>query len=71
MAEVLLDFKSARPPLHRYAELIPALRHRYFSIASSPLLHPGVAHLTVAVVKYKTTMHEMRRGEAGECRGGR
>ena len=64
MAEVLHDFRSARPPLERYAEIIPPLRHRYFSIASSPLLHPGVAHLTVAVVSYRTIMQAPRKGES-------
>jgi len=61
-AEVLADFRSARPPLARYLDLIPPLRQRYFSISSSPLLHPTTAHLTVAVVRYKTLMHEPRLG---------
>ena len=51
---MLLEFPSARPPLAVYLDLLPPLRHRYFSISSSPLAHPGAVHLTVAVVRYQT-----------------
>ena len=53
-AEVLLDFPTVRPPLEYYLDLIPPLRERYFSIASSPLTHPNRVHITVAIVRYKT-----------------
>ena len=51
---MLLEFPSARPPLAVYLDLLPPLRHRYFSISSSPALHPHTAHLTVSVVRYQT-----------------
>lgn len=40
IAEVLLDFDSCRPPLCRILDLVPPLRERFFSIASSPALYP-------------------------------
>lgn len=40
-AEVLGDFPSAHVPLALLLQLIPCLRPRSYSIASSPLLHPG------------------------------
>ena len=61
-AEVLTEFPSARPPLAYYLDLIPPLRERYFSISSSPLLHPNAVHLTVAVVKYQTRLQVPRFG---------
>uniref|UniRef100_A0A7S3BRL8 NADPH-dependent diflavin oxidoreductase 1 n=1 Tax=Haptolina ericina TaxID=156174 RepID=A0A7S3BRL8_9EUKA len=61
-AEVLAEFSSARPPLEYYLDLIPKLRQRYFSIASSPLLHPDQIHVCVAVVRYQTHLKEPRFG---------
>ena len=61
-AEVLADFRSARPPLAAYLDLLPPLRHRYFSIASSPLAHPTAVHLCVAVVRYRSMLAAPRRG---------
>ena len=54
---MLLEFPSARPPLAAYLDLLPPLRHRYFSISSSPALHPHTAHLTVSIVRYQDTDH--------------
>ncbi|XP_076253398.1 nitric oxide synthase isoform X1 [Rhynchophorus ferrugineus] len=54
LAEVLEEF----PSVHPYAPLLVAqlsiLQPRFYSISSSPLLHPNEVHLTVAVVVYQT-----------------
>jgi nitric-oxide synthase len=54
LLEVLEEFPSVTP----YAPLLIAqlsiLQPRFYSISSSPLLHPDQVHLTVAVVVYKT-----------------
>jgi nitric-oxide synthase len=54
LLEVLEEFPSVTP----YAPLLIAqlsiLQPRFYSISSSPLLHPAQVHLTVAVVVYKT-----------------
>jgi len=42
--------------------MVPRLKPRYFSIASSSLAHPGIFQLTVAVVKYRTPWRRPRRG---------
>ena len=39
--EVLEDFKSARPPLEGLLELLPVVRPRHYSIASSGLVNPN------------------------------
>ena len=44
---------AIRPPLPYYLDLLPPLRQRYFSLASSPAAHPEAAHITVAVVRYR------------------
>lgn len=51
--EVFEDFPSCRVPPERVLELIPRLRARGFSIASSALETPSRIHLCVAVVSFK------------------
>ncbi|KAL6779182.1 NFR1 [Auxenochlorella protothecoides x Auxenochlorella symbiontica] len=60
--EVLQDFPSARPDLGWLLTAVPRLAPRAFSIASSPLAHPGAAHLTLAVVGWVTPFKRRRRG---------
>lgn len=43
-------------------DLIPPIKSRSFSISSSPLVHKGEIHLTVAIVDYKTKLSERRVG---------
>ncbi|KAI0563066.1 NADPH-dependent diflavin oxidoreductase NDOR [Gracilaria domingensis] len=63
---VLRDFPSARPPLESLIDVIPLLRPRAFSIASSAEAHPGLIHICVSMVKYKTPLRFMR---VGVCSG--
>jgi sulfite reductase alpha subunit-like flavoprotein len=60
--EVLEDFEDAAPPLEWLLQTMPRLKPRYFSIASSPLTHPGQAHITAAVVEYATPHRRRKRG---------
>ncbi len=62
--EVLSEFPSARPPFLYLVHMIPPLRPRHFSIASSLAAHPGRLQLIVALVKYKTPL---RRTKVGVC----
>ncbi|XP_077005043.1 NADPH-dependent diflavin oxidoreductase 1 isoform X2 [Tamandua tetradactyla] len=62
--EVLCDFPhtaSAIPPDY-LLDLIPPIRPRAFSIASSLLAHPSRLQILVAVVQYRTRLKEPRRG---------
>ncbi|XP_014637842.1 PREDICTED: NADPH-dependent diflavin oxidoreductase 1 isoform X2 [Ceratotherium simum simum] len=62
--EVLGDFPhtaGAIPPDY-LLDLIPPMRPRAFSIASSLLAHPSRLQILVAVVQYQTRLKEPRRG---------
>ena len=56
------DFKSAHPPLDWLLQTAPHLKPRQFSIASSQRMHPGQAHIAVAVVDYKTPFKRRKMG---------
>ena len=60
--EVLEDFRTARPPLHKLLELLPVLQPRHYSIANSGLLHPNEIQLCVAVTSSKTPYGRVRLG---------
>lgn len=60
--EVLQDFNSAKFEPDYLFDFFPPMRPRAFSISSAPLVHPGQAHLTVAIVSYKTKLSIPRRG---------
>uniref|UniRef100_A0A8C8D7M6 Nitric oxide synthase n=1 Tax=Oncorhynchus tshawytscha TaxID=74940 RepID=A0A8C8D7M6_ONCTS len=64
MVEVLDEFPSIQMPSTLLLTQLPLLQPRYYSISSSPDVHPGEIHLTVAVVSYKT------RGKEGPIHHG-
>lgn len=51
--EVMRDFPSCQVPPERLLELIPRLRPRGFSIASSSLETPSTLHICMAVVSFR------------------
>lgn len=51
---VLEDLNSVKPPPDHLCELLPRLQARYYSIASSPKLHPKSVHVCAALVHYTT-----------------
>lgn len=59
---VLRDFPSARPPLEHLVDMIPVLKSRPFSIASSVEGHAGEVHICAAMVKYTTPLRFKRVG---------
>lgn len=64
LIEVLRDFPhtTARIPLHHLPDLIPGIKAREFSIASSAKAVPGEIHILVVVVKFQTRLKEPRTG---------
>ncbi|CUS14877.1 unnamed protein product [Tuber aestivum] len=67
--EVLQEFSSVKIPINRLTDVIPAMRPRAFSVASSNTGHsPGPAaeginlEILVAIVKYRTIIKKTRQG---------
>lgn len=62
--EVLRDFPktSAKIPLNYLPDLIPAIRYREFSIASSLKAYPDSIDILMVVVQYQTRIRAMRTG---------
>jgi sulfite reductase (NADPH) flavoprotein alpha-component len=52
--DLLEEFPGARLTPQEFAEHLRRLVPRLYSIASSPLVHPGQVHLTVAPVRYES-----------------
>ncbi|CAE7795397.1 PFOR, partial [Symbiodinium necroappetens] len=66
-ADVLRKFQSARPPIEQLLNMIPVLKPRSYSIASSPLMHPDKIQLCVVLVDWKVESTQELR--IGECTG--
>jgi len=64
LVEVLYDFSqsAARVPINYLFDLIPVIKPRAFSIASSAKVNAEELQVLVAVVEYKTKLSEPRRG---------
>ncbi|KAF8545156.1 hypothetical protein BDD12DRAFT_915017 [Trichophaea hybrida] len=62
LLEVLQEFNTIRIGLDRLLELVPRLRERQFSIASSSLISNTSVDLLVAIVKYRTIIKKTRQG---------
>jgi len=62
-ADVLRDFPSARPSLVDLLTLIPAIKPRHYSIASSQRVHPGSVHLLVVLVDWTDAKGRTRTGQ--------
>jgi sulfite reductase alpha subunit-like flavoprotein len=63
--EVFQDFPKTTKNIYNLnvlLDLIPSIKPRYFSIASSPTVHKNKIQLLVAVVEYKTRIYETRKG---------
>jgi len=61
---ILEDLPSCRPPLDYLCELLPRLQARYYSISSSPKVHPENIHITAVLIEYETPTKRINRGVA-------
>lgn len=64
IVHILEDIETCRPPIDHICELLPRLQPRYYSISSSPILHPNTVHVTAVLVKYKTPTGRINKGVA-------
>ncbi|XP_024882991.1 NADPH--cytochrome P450 reductase-like [Temnothorax curvispinosus] len=62
IVHILEDISSLKPPLDHLCEILPRLQCRYYSISSSPKLHPTSVHITAVVVEYKTPTGRINKG---------
>uniref|UniRef100_A0A6A7FQY1 NADPH-dependent diflavin oxidoreductase 1-like n=1 Tax=Hirondellea gigas TaxID=1518452 RepID=A0A6A7FQY1_9CRUS len=64
IVEVLADFPDVTKsvPFEYFFDLIPMLKPRAYSIASSAAMYPGKAQILMAVVNYKTNLKRPRLG---------
>lgn len=60
--QVLKDFPSAKPPLEWLLQACPLKQPRQFSLSSSMKAHPGEAHITVAIVTWRTPFRRLKKG---------
>jgi len=62
-ADILEEFPSARPPLEDLIRMLPAIKPRHYSIASSMNMHPTSVHLLVVLVSWETPSGATRYGQ--------
>ena len=54
LLEIFDEFPSLRVELALLLSQLPLLQCRYYSISSSPAVHPDQIHCTISVVSYYT-----------------
>ncbi|XP_077996477.1 nitric oxide synthase, salivary gland-like [Glandiceps talaboti] len=62
LPEVLDSFPSIKLSPSFLLSQLPLMKPRYYSISSSPEMHPGEIHATVAVVQYQTLSGKLHNG---------
>lgn len=65
-AALLKEFESARPTLVELVEMVPPIKARHYSIASSMKMHPGQVHLLVVLVDWTTADGSVRYGQCSK-----
>eukprot|EP00127_Corallochytrium_limacisporum_P004283 Clim_evm228s157 gene=Clim_evmTU228s157 len=62
-ADVIREFKSARPEVEDLLSIIPPTKPRHYSIASSMNMHPDSVHLLVVTVEWENSRGQRK----GQC----
>ncbi|KXS18292.1 hypothetical protein M427DRAFT_96320, partial [Gonapodya prolifera JEL478] len=63
-ADILREFKTARPSLGQLVQLIPPIKTRAYSIASAASMHPTKVHLLIVLVDWTDGFGRPRQGQA-------
>jgi sulfite reductase (NADPH) flavoprotein alpha-component len=63
-ADLLRKFHSARPSIEELIRVIPSMKPRHYSIASSQKMHPNSVHLLIVVVDWVSKDGVQRYGQA-------
>jgi sulfite reductase alpha subunit-like flavoprotein len=61
-ADILRQYPSAKPSLAHLIQMLPIIKPRYYSIASSNNMYPDSLHLCVVLVDWKTPSGKLRKG---------
>lgn len=64
--DVLEEFESARPSFAELSRLIPPIKRREYSIASSQKMHPNSVQLLIVVVDWVDSKGRMRYGQCSK-----
>jgi sulfite reductase (NADPH) flavoprotein alpha-component len=64
VADLLVEYASARPSPEEFVSALRPLQPRLYSISSSLLAHPNQVHLTVGVVRYNNAAGRPCKGVA-------
>jgi len=59
---ILEDIPSLMPPLDHICEMLPRIQPRYYSISSSPKVHPKSIHVTAVLLEYTTRTNRETKG---------
>ncbi|CAD5221670.1 unnamed protein product [Bursaphelenchus xylophilus] len=60
VVDILLDFKTCKPPMEVVLEMMPRLQARYYSISSSPKINADIVSVTAVVLKYNIKGREIK-----------
>jgi len=62
-AELLLQYKTANPTIEQIIEMVPPIKARHYSIASSMKMNPRSVHLLVVAVDWETPLGRTKFGQ--------
>ncbi|KAL6929370.1 hypothetical protein ACO0SA_000770 [Hanseniaspora valbyensis] len=65
-ADILSQLPLCKPTIPELISIVPALKRREYSIASSQRVHPNKIHLLIVVVSWRDSRNRLRFGQASK-----